>query len=185
MSWFDFFKKKTKQQDFDPTSINIKDLDVGFLLDYNLSHFTVKETLTYDWGDQCFSKEHRIEDEKQTLFLSVSTEDGLELAMWEKISLADLQEDIVSHYQKNKELPSRINYKGETFALKERCPGYMQSKTASKINQNWQEIMSNDYESSSNRLLCIEQWGDLEFEASLGKPIKEFEISNILPSEQP
>ena len=185
MAWFDFFKKK-KQYDYDPTTMQVTDLDVGFLLDYDLSHWMVKEVLTYDWGDQCFSKTYRIENEQKTLFLCVETEAGLELSIYEKLPKGVLDTDIVSYYQEHQKLPNMVVCKGQTFRLQETCPGHMQSRTQKGDAENWQPVMCNDYESSTtSKLLSIEQWGDLEFEISRGKTIKEFEISNIVPSEDP
>ena len=58
MSIFDRFKKKEKT--YDVTNITVKDLDVNFVFDYDLTTWKVEETYEYDWGDNCFTKEHKI-----------------------------------------------------------------------------------------------------------------------------
>ena len=36
---------------------------------------------------------------------------------------------------------------------------------------------------SGEKYLAIEQWGETEFEASLGQPVEEYQFSDILPGE--
>jgi hypothetical protein len=42
-----------------------------------------------------------------------------------------------------------------------------------------------DYaDASGEKLLAIEQWGEDEFEAAVGRSVQEYEFTNILPREQ-
>lgn len=176
MGLFDFFKKKDVQS-YDPTHVQVSDIDLGFVFDYNLSTWTVEKTFEYDWGDENFSKEHKISDGKETYFLSISDADELEISLSSKIKFSSLDGEISTYIKLNEEPPSRISYKGETYIKDSGSPGYI------KNGDSWEEMMSWDYYNvGEDKVLCIEQYGEDEFEASCGIIIKEYEISNILPA---
>ena len=67
--------------------------------------------------------------------------------------------------------------------MEEENPGFFNDWAEDK--DNWVEFISWDYIDQSGKfVLCIEQWGERKFDASFGKIIKEFEISNIYPHKQ-
>ncbi len=175
---FNFFKKK-KEPDYDPLNVQITDLNVGFIFDYDLSQWEVKEAYTYDWGDNFFTKEYKISDGEKTLFLSVEEDDELDLSISEKIRLSSLDEDIEHEITNHDRPPKTIHYNGVLFKREEESPGYFNDG-----GEDWVEMISWDYyNDDESKVLTIEQWGDRTFEASLGKTIESYEISNITPSE--
>jgi hypothetical protein len=47
------------------------------------------------------------------------------------------------------------------------------------------ELLSWDYENDSgDKLLSVEQWGEEDFEASVGYPVEEYQFLNILPGKR-
>jgi len=177
MGLFDFFKKKDTPS-FDITDIRVGDLNKGFVFDYNMSTWTVEKTFEYDWGDEYFSKDHKITNGKDTYYLSVSDDDGeVEMSLLSKIKFSSLDGDLHTYIKLNEEPPSRISYEGESYSMDSGSAGFIRN------GDDWDEMMSWEYfNAKEDRVLCIEQFDENEFEASCGVVLKEYEISNILPA---
>ena len=74
-----------------------------------------------------------------------------------------------------------VTFKGTDYRRESESPGYY---NPSKTSNEWTEFINWQYfDGSGESVLSIEQWGENEFEASEGKIIKPFEITNILPRE--
>lgn len=181
MGLFDkFFKKKEQEPHYDSTDIRVQDLDLNFVFDYDLNTWEVKDMYEYDWGDEFFTVEYKIYDGKETLFLSLEEDDGLELSISKKIKLRALGEEVFDAFMNGKP-PKTIFYEEKKYYLEEESPGYFHDVKNS--DDAWQEFVAWDYEDESGDfLITVEQWEEKEFEASAGKYIEEFEISNILPA---
>ncbi len=177
MGLFDIFKKK--EDKYDTTNITIKDLNVGFVFDYDLDNWEVKAHYEYDWGDECFSQEYKISNGVKTLYLSVEDDDELELSISSKIKVRQLGADVHQQLMDTQKAPSQLEYEGRTYFLDEESAGFFNDSSKGK---EWVEFISWSYEDESgDYLINIEQWNEREFEASVGKYIDSFEISNILP----
>lgn len=176
---FNFFKKK-KEPEYDPLNVRVTDLRKGFIFEYDLKTWEVLEEYTYDWGDNYFSKEYKISSGSDVMFLSVEEDDMVELSLQKKIKLSSINNDIETEIIKNKVPPKKITYRGVDYYRDSESPGYFKEENSDK---DWLEMISWDYyNEEEDRVLTIEQWDDREFEASYGKVIKEFEISNIMPA---
>ena len=57
---FNLFKKK-QEPTYDVTDLKITDLDVGFIFDYDLKSWVVREKYEYDWGGNNFSHEYKVD----------------------------------------------------------------------------------------------------------------------------
>lgn len=181
MGLFDRFKKK-KEPDYDPLNITVEHLKKGFILEYDLKTWEVTAEYTYDWGDNCFSKEFQIKSGNDVLYLSIEKDDELELTLTRKIKIRELEANIPEHIAQYEKPPKNIAYNGETYLLDGESPGYFHDEDDKK--DTWIEFISWDYyNKAETAYLCVEQWGENEFEAAEGKLIKPFEISNILPKE--
>lgn len=180
MGFFDRFSKK-KQPHYDSTYITVKDLDVGFVFDYNLTTWEVKAIYEYDWGDNYFTREFKIDNGSDILFLSIEEDDELIISVSNKVKvhkLGDsLQQDIIARGKP----ANKITFEGREYSLVKEAPGYFHDITGNP--NNWIEFISWDFEDDSEAYtITVEQWGEKEFEATAGKYVKEFEISNILPA---
>ncbi|TAJ14527.1 DUF4178 domain-containing protein [Marinilabiliaceae bacterium JC017] len=179
MGLFDFFKKK--EPHYDITNIRVHDLDVGFVFDYDLSTWVVEAMMEYDWGDNYFTREFQINNGTEIRFLGIEEDDELEISFMKKIKVRAIQEDLLEILIDRQEPPKKITHDGITYFLEKEAPGYFHNISK---GDDWEEFRSWDFEDANgNHLLCIEQWEEKEFEASIGKRVKEFEISNILPGE--
>ena len=84
---FDFFKKK-KKVTYDVTNLSLKDLDVGFIFDYDMKSWVVQEAYKYDWCNNNFVND--ILENIKSLQLSPSV----------------LEELVQKHYVENKKIVS-------------------------------------------------------------------------------
>lgn len=178
MGIFDKFKKK--KDTYDVTNLSVKDLDVSFIFDYDLSSWEVVEVYEYDWGDHNFTKEYKITDGEKTYFLSVDDDDELEIILSTKTNIRKIGDNIVENIQNNDKPQNELTFENETYFLDEGSPGYIRHMDDP---DNWIELMSWDYyNDEETKTICIEQFDDQKFDASTGKILKEFEISNITPA---
>ena len=181
MGLFDIFKKKPEETHYDPTDIKVTDLEKGYLLDYDMETWTVKKMAEYDWGDNYFSREFTIESKGKIRYLSIEEDEQLEIALFKKIKYRKLGEDVIKYQKTHGKFPNRITLGEVTYLFDEESAGYYRDVE----NEDWEELVSFDFENDAeDKFLTIEQWDEDDFEVSIGKKIKPFEISNILPVSQ-
>jgi hypothetical protein len=178
---FNIFKNK-KKTNYDPLNIQVTDIKKGFVFEYDLKEWHVVAEYTYDWGNNEFSKEFKISSGDDMKFLSVEEDDEVEVILFEKIRLNKIEENILDEIARNHKPPDEITYQQQKYFFESESPGYFKEEGTQK---EWLELMSWDYYNDpGDTVITIEQWGEREFEASVGKLLKPFEISNIIPAEQ-
>ena len=181
MGLFDFFKKK--EPSYDPNNIKVTDLDVGFVFEYDMKSWVVKNIYQYDWGHNHYSYEYLIDSGDETKFLSVDEDDGLELSIGNKVKVRKIDEDLPEEISRNNKPPKKLHYDNKIFYLDEECPGFFNDLSSGK--DEWDEFIAWEYyDDDEDYIITIEQWDDNEFEASYAKYVEEYEISNILPAEK-
>mgnify|MGYP001352236522 CR=1 FL=1 len=180
---FNLFNKKKKEEP-NPFGRTVRDLDQGYIFEYDLRSWEVKKVYEYDWGHNDFTREYKISDGSETFYLNVEEDDELELVLAKKIKIRNIQSDLPTLIRENETPPDTLVYEGKEFYLDEESPGYFR-ELPSDDDEDWEEFISWDYyDKSGKEVITLEQWDDRSFDASYGKTIKEFEISNILPREQ-
>ena len=180
MGIFDIFKKKGP--DYDPADLKIDDLRPGFLFEYDLKSWVIREEYKYDWGDHYFTKEFKIDSGTDMAFLHIDNNDNLFITLTRKVRIRSIREDIPDKIKEKDRPPKKLEYQGKTFYLEGTNPGYYNQDPSSN---NWAELISWDYyDKSGEHTIAIEQWGENEFEASYGDVVKDFEISNIIPGNE-
>ncbi len=168
---------------YDSLNIRVTDLALGYLFDYDLKTWEVKEEFEYDWGNEYYTKEYKITSGSEEKYLSIEVDDEIELAIWDKVNPLAIDRNLPKYIVQNDEPPREVSLGGQTYIRTEEANAYWRNTR----NSNWQGFVNWDYETTDgSKMLSIERWGDEEFEAAAGKVIKEYEISNILPrSGQP
>ncbi len=182
MGLADFFKKK-KEPTYDITNIQVQDLDVGFVFDYNMEPWTVEAIYEYDWGDECFTREFRVNNGTERRFLSLDDDDGeLTLALMQKVKVRSIKSFLPELLVEEQKPPKEIEYNGVLYYLEEEASGYFNDMAK---GDHWEEFCSWSFEDKEGKqLLCIEQWDTKEFEASVGVKVHDFEITNLLPPQK-
>ncbi len=179
MGLFDRFKKK-EEPHYDPNNLKIEDLRVGFMFDYDLKTWVITEEYEYDWGDNYFTREYKLESADDIAYLHIDYNDEGSMSVSRKLKVRALGEDIPEEIIEHKRPPKKIEFEGVTYYLDKESPGYFSDDP--EDDDSWTEFISWDYYDSDAKLVaCVEQWGERDFEASHGKVVQDFEITNILP----
>jgi hypothetical protein len=180
MGLFDRFKKKEAPH-YDPNNMKIEDLRVGFMFDYDLHTWVIKEEYEYDWGNNYFTREYKLEAANDVAYLHIDYNDEGSMTLSRKLKVRSLGENIPEEILEKKSPPKKISYQGVDYLLDKESPGYFSDEPDN--DDSWTEFISWDYYDSEEKLVaCVEQWGAREFEASHGVVVQDFEITNILPA---
>ena len=178
---FDFFKKK-KAPAYDVTNLSLKDLNVGFIFDYDMKSWVVKEVYKYDWGNNNFTSEYKVDSGDEVAFLHIADEGELEISLSKSIRLSKIDEAIADEIEKNEKPPRKIHFNEKLYFLEEDAAGYF--RDLSKDTEDWEELISWEYlNDEATNVLSITQWDIRNIEASAGLILKEYQFSNIIPSE--
>ena len=178
MGLFDIFKKK-QEPDYNPLNVTVRDLDEGFIFDYNLKSWVVKEVYEYDWGNNNFTKEVLADSGDEKIYLGVEEDGDLFLTISKPEKIRKIDEDLVDKIVDEGKPPKKLDFEGVKYFFDEDSAGYFHNKT--KGGDDWEELVSFEYyNDDEDKLINITQWGDRDFEASVGVVVKEYEISNII-----
>lgn len=176
---FDFFKKK-KEPKYDVTNLQITDLDVGFIFEYDLKNWVVKEKYEYQWNTNNFSYEYKIDSGDDVAFLSVEDEGVLKLGIFRPMKIRKIDEDVADEIARTEKAPRQIHYNGEQYFLNSDTAGHF--RECAKKTEDWEELISFEYlTEEENKIVSISQWDEETFEASEGISIESYQISNIIP----
>ncbi|ANQ49144.1 DUF4178 domain-containing protein [Flammeovirga yaeyamensis] len=180
---FGFFKKKKKEEPhYDPTNITIRDLRLGYIFDYELQTFEVVGEYEYDWGDNDFSWEYKIESAKDTFYLSVDEEGSLTGTVSQSILWGKLPDNVEEDILKKGKPPRTILFNGKEFFRDEKSVGYWRDVHSMSSEESTEYMCWDYYDESEKFTLCIEQYQDEGFSASLGIVEDASKFTNILPN---
>jgi hypothetical protein len=176
---FGWFKKEEKAH-FDPTNMKITDIRVGFLLDYNLETFEVTDEFEYDWGDEEFTFEYKLVSANETYMLHVEVDDELKLTLSKPLLVSKISPDVKKYITQNEQAPSQVSLDGMIYFQQDESVGYFRNTKDKDSDEfiSWAFIADN-----GKSVIEIEQWGEKEFEASIGEIIDEYSITNIFPGK--
>lgn len=183
MGLFNFLKKKEKEPDYDVMNLSVEDLSMGFILEYDMETWRVKEEYEYDWGSNSFSKEYLLDNGTERIYLSVENKGDLFLTVTKKIKIRDLGSDIIDRTVKDKAPPKELKFDNVRYYLHSDNAGYFNDKT--NKSDDWEELMSWEYfDDEEEKVVSLTQWGEREFEAVAGKVVQPFQFSNIIPASK-
>ncbi|MEM9338692.1 MAG: DUF4178 domain-containing protein [Bacteroidota bacterium] len=176
---FGFLKKK-KEPSYDVTNLSLNDLDFGFIVDYDMKSWVVKEVYEYDWGSNNFSKEYKIDSGDEVAFLSIEDDGELFITLTKAIKIRQIDEDISDTIVETKKAPKKIHYEGVKYFLDSDSAGYF--RDCSKETKDWEELISWEYyDENEEKIISITQWDERTFDASAGIVLKPYQFSNIIP----
>jgi hypothetical protein len=181
VSFWDWLKGlfDEQKQELDPLDLSLADLKKGYLVDYDLKTWQVKSHNKYDFdGDRADEWELYSGDDR--VYLEGEKDDEYEWSINRKIEFSALGKDVGDHLLQHDDPLQEIMHDGTRYTLEESGAGYFfpDGRVAGDEMIYW------DYEDETGeKLLTIEQWGETEFEASVGQTVKEYEFRNILPKQ--
>ncbi len=178
MGFFDFFKKKEVAPDYDVTDLSVRDIRVGYLFDYDMTTWEIVEEYEYDWGNGNYSYEFKLTDGNEVRYLAMEDGDTMYLAMTKKLKIREIAQDLPEQIVNNQKPPTSLTFDGCDYLMELESPGYVRVATS----QDWNELMTWSYEDKDGKnVLNLVRLDDFAFDASVGKRIEEYEITNILP----
>ena len=176
--WKKIFGEKSGRETFDPLrDLTLPKLKVGFLVDYELKTWQVKQRDSYDFdGDRNY--EWKLDAGDDVCFLAQESESSNKWTISRPIAFSGLGQDVRDHVRTHEDPPPVIDYKGTQFSLTESGAGHYYQDD----RDEGEELIYWDYvDATSKHILTIQQWGEDEFEASSGLYVSEYEFSNVLP----
>ncbi|MEE8397638.1 MAG: DUF4178 domain-containing protein [Desulfobacterales bacterium] len=176
----DFFSKKNEERAPDPLSdLTLEKLGVGYFVDYDMKTWCVEACNHYDWGDGDTTYEWQLVSHDDTLYLERQPDDEDHWSVSWKIPIGTLGVDINAHVQQHDDPPDEIQVEGTAYHLDETGGGQFYKGGS----QPGKDVLTWDYvDDSGESFLSIEQWGETEFEASIGKEAEVYQFDNILPA---
>ncbi len=179
MGFFDFLKKDKKEEETEPQGdLTLSDMKKGFMVDYDMKTWQIEAYDCYDWGDGNLSYEWQLRSFDEILYLEYEHDDEAYWSLSRKIAFSRLGPKIKQHILETEDAPDEIVYEGKTYYLEETSGGHFMKSCQGE----GAEVLTWNYEDDDGEaLLCIEQWGEREFEASIGFPVQEYQFDNILP----
>lgn len=178
MNWNPFKKRDPEPEARDPLSLTLSDLKPGYVLDYDLKTWqvTAHHYCDYD-GDRVDEWELACGDDKA--YLERAEDDDTTWILTRKIPLSNIEGDIRDHMRRNDDPPDEVICNGVAY--------YGESSAVGRYHQNcdreerefivWQYL-----DDSEKRTLSLEQWGEDDYDASVGEIVEEYQFTDILPT---
>ena len=147
-----------------------------------MKSWLVKEVYEYDWGNNNFSKEYKVDCGDDVAFLGVEDDSELSITLSKSIKLRKIEEDVFQQITEKKKAPDKIHYDEKVFYLHADSAGYF--RDCEKETKDWEELITFEYFNEEETVfVSLTQWDDRTVEAYSGIVIEEYKISNILPGQ--
>jgi len=174
--------RKNKEKEIDPLSdLSLAELKVGYLVDYDLKTWEVLACNYYDWSEGDISREWQLKGVDDVVYLEKESDDEEEWSLNRKIDFGRLDSEVKEHILETGDPPEKIVFEGATYYMEEMAGGhfYKSGEGPGKEMLRW------SYEDDKGHCyLGIEQWGEQDFDATVGEPVEEYQFTNILPREE-
>ncbi len=177
MGFKDLFK--TKKPDLDPLKeLTLGKMKKGYFVDWDMKTWEVLAVNVFDFSEGDICREWQLESSEEIVYLELESDDEDFWRLSRKIPLGKLGEGIKEHIQQNDDQPNEREYEGDNYYLDEMAGG----KFLKDEKEPGREFLRWSYaDESGKKFLEIEQWGEEDFEASIGEKVEEYQFENILP----
>ncbi len=181
MGLFDFFRDKKESEDHKPSDqLTVSDLKKGYIIDYFMKSWEVKACYEYDWGNNFFSKEFKLDAGDEVIYLSVEEDDEITLAVSRGVPLMSIDKNLKYNIIDRDEPGIReIVYKGKVFYYNESSQGIQ--RDLDYYNEPHKFVAWEYTDEEEKEFIYISRWGEEEIEAAHGEYVENYEFSNILP----
>lgn len=180
MGLMDFLKKKKNNETPDPLSgLTLANMKQGYFVDYDMKTWEVVSQGRYDWGSGDITYEWQLATHDDTIFLERESDDEDYWCISRKLSIRKLDSRVRQSFVESDDPLKTISFDGKKYYLSE-TGGALYYKNN---EESGREMFKWDYSDDTEKFwLTVEQWGENDYELSLGKSVKEYQFSNILPS---
>ncbi|KXX68832.1 DUF4178 domain-containing protein [Flammeovirga sp. SJP92] len=174
------FQKRTFN--YDPTSIGINDIQLGYLIDYNLKTYQVVEHFQLNSNSGA-------EEEKLVLLSGIDElvlfkyfdQVNLKIRVAEKVNIYSIDESLDTEILLKQQPKAILTVNGKKFYRDAYQTGSIYSFTDDKVTHKYGRW--DYYDESRVEYLTIEQVGAKNFHAYVGKLVHETAFSDILPKK--
>ncbi len=181
MGFMNFFKKRDPRIKTDPLSdLILSKLKKGYYVDYDLKTWEVSAANRYEWGEDDTTWEWQLQSYDDVIYLEREFDDEDYWCISRKLPFSRLDPHLIRRIVSSNETPDTIVFEGTTYSLDETGGAHFFGD-ASTVGR---EVFKWDYlDSTETKNLTIEQWGENDYELSVGTSVQEYQFSDILPSE--
>jgi hypothetical protein len=185
---FGWFKKKKDEDENkyldDPSNFRLNKMRKNGFVDYDLQTWQVQGIYEYDWGNNFFADEFLLTAGNDSFYLYIEEDGELDCTISRKISIneiinaTDIDTDLIDYLIDKETAPRKIHFQSETY-FKEGGEqiGYFHAIE----EKDWSEFVSwMFWNKEKTKFINITQWGEEEFDAVGGVPVKEYEFSNFI-----
>jgi hypothetical protein len=166
-----------KPLDFDPLNVQIRDLRLGFFVDYNFKTYEITAGSEVQMKDYSF-RVMKMDAADEIFWMMV--ENGTDTAVVETVDASLVDSDIPMLMQNFGKAPSRITYKEIEYSCISQGDGKFRDLTKNAMDWNrttcWKYIGN-----GGNNLLYVVQKGVSTFEAIVAVKVAPSDFSNFLP----
>ncbi|NME67062.1 DUF4178 domain-containing protein [Flammeovirga aprica] len=167
---------------YDPTSIGINDIQLGYLIDYNLKTYQVVEHYQ-------LSSNNETEEEKLVLLSGINElvlfkyfdQVNLKIRVTEKVNIYSIDEGLDTEILLKQQPKAILTVNGKRYYRDANHTGSFYSFTENKVTHKYSRWEY--YDESRVEYLTIEQIGAKNFHAYIGKLVHETDFSDILPKK--
>tara|TARA_B100000686_G_C16775366_1_gene968053 strand:+ start:2116 stop:2661 length:546 start_codon:yes stop_codon:yes gene_type:complete len=177
-----FFKKKKEEDGVDALHDLVLDkMKPGYLVDFDMRTFRVNARNEYRWEEGGVTDEWELKQGSEVIFLERDEEDGeVFWTLARKTHIGSVEGNIDQYIIDHEDPPEKVVHAGITYYLEEDDIGeYFKGDTREGL-----KFVVWDYtDEQKEKQLSIEQWGEANFEVTLGVEVEEYQFSNILPAK--
>jgi hypothetical protein len=173
--------KKLFTKEAPKTNLSIKELKVGYIVDYFMESWEVKSHGEYSFDGGSYGAEFLIDNGKRKQFLYVEEDGTLDhITLSETLALNSIDPAIRTQIINTDNAPNTFDYQGEAYFFVECSAGLFKDYKAKEEDAS--EFVMYDFKNKAeDKFISITRWSETELEAAAGQSIKEYEFSNILP----
>lgn len=180
--WKKLFGGREEEPAMDPLAdLVLEKMAPGYLVDYDGRTFEVVARHHHDTGDGFRTDDWELRADGEMYYLNRVEADGVYWTLTRKVPLGMIDERLKKHIRQNGDPPQSIEHDGVSY--------FMESYGGAQFYRNGRgpalPFLYWDYaDQHRERVLTIEQWGDVEFHAYLGHYVEEYQFTNILPGSR-
>ncbi len=158
--------------------LKISDLEIGYILEYELKNWEVTDIMTYTWDNGVSEKEYTIHDGKTTLYLNYDASQDKASLYW-KENLQNVWPLARQKMQRNERmLDDTFQFQGEDFHFASDGSAMLRNSVEKFEMVNWLFMSLDD-----QKMMSFNKYEDGSMEVYAGKVLPKFAINNILPRE--
>ena len=163
------------------TDLTLKDLLPGDMLDHDLATWQVKAVNCYDFKE-FKSREWQLESAAGLRYLELEEDDEAYWSLSQTVPFASLGkaqcDRIRASIRDTGDPPDALQHDGHAYHLEDMAGGHYFKDCVGSPQPflQWHYVRQD-----GEGFLCIEQWGEDDFEACLGHQVHAWQFTNLLP----